>query len=148
MTQPEKPTASHDADDAFKIKKWKIPFSPRLAREAKGLVLLAFRHGPIENVHAGKRCPACDGNSEYSRITDEEMKEIMKSAISRLYTFLYLKELDPEEYERNIAFGNAHTRSWDEPVFHLFDEGDIEAIREQLFGPKEIPRTAKESGQE
>jgi hypothetical protein len=119
-----------------------------LASEAKGLVLLAFRHGPIENVHAGKRCPTCDGNPEYGHITNAEMKEIMKSAVSRLYTFLYLKELDSAEYLRNIAFGNVFAGNWDEPVFHLFDESDIEAIRAQLFEPKGIPRTTKEPGLE
>ena len=50
----------------------------QLAREAKAIVSLAFRNGPIEDVHAGKPCPACNGKSDYSRITDSEMKLIMK----------------------------------------------------------------------
>ncbi len=48
----------------------------KLAREAKALVALAFRNGPIEDVHAGERCPVCDGQTGYSRITDAEMKAI------------------------------------------------------------------------
>jgi hypothetical protein len=33
----------------------------QLAREAKAIVALAFRNGPIEDVHAGKICPTCEG---------------------------------------------------------------------------------------
>jgi hypothetical protein len=33
-----------------------------VAREAKALVALAFRNGPIEDIHAGKLCPTCHGN--------------------------------------------------------------------------------------
>jgi hypothetical protein len=33
-----------------------------VAREAKAIVALAFRNGPIEDVHAGKACPTCFGN--------------------------------------------------------------------------------------
>jgi hypothetical protein len=33
-----------------------------VAREAKALVALAFRNGPIEDIHAGKFCPTCHGN--------------------------------------------------------------------------------------
>src|SRR5580693_5587225 len=51
--------------------------SSRVAREAKALVALAFRNGPIENVHAGKTCPTCHGKAEYSHITQAEMRRIM-----------------------------------------------------------------------
>jgi hypothetical protein len=33
-----------------------------VAREAKALVALAFRKGPIEDIHAGKLGPTCHGN--------------------------------------------------------------------------------------
>ena len=51
----------------------------RLAIEAKAIVALAFRNGPIEGIHAGTQCPTCSGEASYSRITDAEIKEIMKS---------------------------------------------------------------------
>jgi hypothetical protein len=35
----------------------KMILDPELAMEAKSLVALAFRNGPIESVHAGKDCP-------------------------------------------------------------------------------------------
>jgi hypothetical protein len=61
-----------------------------VAREAKAIVALAFRNGPIENFHA-EVCPTCDGNSEYSRITPDEMRSIMKNAVDHMYTYLLLE---------------------------------------------------------
>jgi hypothetical protein len=69
------------------------------ARETKALVALAFRNGPIENVHAGKACPTCQGDPQYSHITQAEMRQIMKAAVDRLYTFLVLKQHDQKAYE-------------------------------------------------
>ena len=91
------------------------PEDPLLAREAKALVALAFRNGPIESVHAGKLCPTCNAAREYSRITDEEMKEIMKAAVNRVYALLRLKNSDPHGYEKEIAFGTRYVGHWDEP---------------------------------
>ena len=57
-----------------------------LVREAKAIVALAFRNGPIEDLHAGKPCTACEGKAGYSRISDAEMKVIMKNAVNRIYS--------------------------------------------------------------
>jgi hypothetical protein len=86
-----------------------------VAREAKAIVALAFRNGPIEDVHAGKVYPTCDGNPEYSHITQDEMRSIMKAAVDRIYTFLLLKENDEAAYEVLLSFGEKYTRAWDEP---------------------------------
>lgn len=91
------------------------PEEQQLAREAKAIVALAFRNGPIENVHAGKTCPTCNGGPEYSRITSDEMKAIMKSAVNRMYALLRLKKSDPDGYARQIAFGTRYVAQWDEP---------------------------------
>jgi hypothetical protein len=91
------------------------PDHPDLAREAKAIVGLAFRNGPIEDLHAGKPCSACQDKDGYSRISDAEMKLIMKNAVNRVYTLLRLKADDPESYERQIAYGNRCTAKWDEP---------------------------------
>jgi hypothetical protein len=88
----------------------------RLAREAKALVALAFRNGPIENIHAGKTCPTCHGKQTYSHITQAEMREIMKAAVDRLYTFLVLKESDRAAYEELLSFGGRYTAGWDKPT--------------------------------
>ena len=86
-----------------------------LAREAKAIVALAFRNGPIEDVHAGKPCPACAGKSGVSRISDDEMKLIMKNAVNKVYALLRLKNGDPAAYAREIAFGERYTARWDDP---------------------------------
>lgn len=88
---------------------------PNLVREAKAIVALAFRNGPIEDIHAGKRCPTCNGNAEYSRITEAEMTLITKNAVNHVYRLLKLKASDTAEYERQIAFGARYTGKWDDP---------------------------------
>lgn len=86
-----------------------------LAREAKAIVALAFRNGPIEDIHAGSPCPVCNGKPEFSRISDEEMKLIMKNAVNRVYALLCLKSCDPDGYAEQIAFAQRYTARWDDP---------------------------------
>jgi hypothetical protein len=90
--------------------------SSQVAREAKAIVALAFRNGPIEDVHAGKTCPTCHGKAKYSHITQGEMRQIMKAAVDQVYTFLVLKERDPKAYEALLSLGERYTTAWDEPV--------------------------------
>jgi len=92
-----------------------ITLVPEIAAEAKALVALAFRNGPIEDLHAGKLCPTCSGEPQFSHISDEEMTTIMKSAVDTLYRLLWQRENDPEKYQRNIAFGLRYTMHWDDP---------------------------------
>jgi len=87
----------------------------QLAREAKAIVALAFRNGPIENLHAGKPCSACEGQPGFSHISDEEMKLIIKNAVDRVYALLCLKAENPAEYESRISFGEQYTARWHDP---------------------------------
>jgi hypothetical protein len=91
------------------------PKDQETAREAKAIVALAFRNGPIENLHAGKLCPTCAGQSGYSHVTDDQMKTIMKSAVNRIYALLRLKSGDPVGYSAQIEFGARYTAAWDDP---------------------------------
>jgi hypothetical protein len=95
--------------------KRKMTLDVELAAEAKSIVALAFRNGPIEDVHEGRECPACAGKSEYSHITQAEMKKIMKQAVDTLYRLLWLKRNDPEKYQAQLEFGKRYARFWDEP---------------------------------
>ena len=95
--------------------KRKMKLDPELAAEAKSIVALAFRNGPIENVHAGRECPTCGGKSEYSHITQAEMKNIMKRAVDTVYKLLWLKQNDVEKYDERIDLGSRYTKLWDEP---------------------------------
>ena len=95
--------------------KRRMTLDPELAAEAKSIVALAFRNGPIEDIHAGKECPTCAGKSEYSHITQAEMKNIMKRAVDTVYKLLSLKQNDREKYDATIDFGSRYTQFWDEP---------------------------------
>ena len=87
-----------------------------LAKEAKAIAALAFRNGPIEDVHAGKVCPVCNGSSEYSRITDDEMKATMKSAVNAVYKLLWNRDHDADAYRKSIEYGARITSRWDDPA--------------------------------
>jgi hypothetical protein len=93
----------------------KMTLDPELASEAKALVALAFRNGPIEDLHAGRPCSACSGKTEISHISDEEMKRLMKSAVSALYRLLWQRKYDPAQYSENLALGRRYTLHWDDP---------------------------------
>ena len=93
----------------------KMTFDPKLATEAKALVALALRNGPIETLHAGGPCPHCNGKAEISHISDEEMKHVMKSAVNALYRLLWMREHDPQSYDENLALGRRYTSHWDDP---------------------------------
>jgi len=89
---------------------------PVLALEAKAIVALAFRNGPIEDLHAGKVCPTCSGSAEYSRISDEDMKGILKAAVNKVYSLLWQRQHDIDAYAKSIVFGSRYTNRWDDPV--------------------------------
>src|SRR5208337_86146 len=95
--------------------KRKMTLDSELAAEAKGIVALAFRNGPIEDVHAGKECSICAGKTEYSHITQDEMKNIMKKAVDTVYNLLWLKQNDPEKYAEKLEYGDRCTKLWDTP---------------------------------
>ena len=88
---------------------------PGLALEAKMIVSLAFRNGPIEDLYAGKPCPTCRADSGYSRISDEEMKGIMKTAVNTVYSLLWKNENDGEAYADSLVLGARYTQRWDDP---------------------------------
>lgn len=86
-----------------------------LQQEAQAIVALAFRNGPIEDVHAGRLCPACHGDPTVSHITQAEMKAIMKNAVNWMYALLRLRAENPEAYDRAIRHGIMYTAQWDPP---------------------------------
>jgi hypothetical protein len=86
-----------------------------LGKEAKAIVALAFRNGPIEDVHAGKVCPMCHGSPDYSRITEDEMKAMMKCAVNAVYKLLWNRDNDLEAYRKSIEYGVRFTSRWDDP---------------------------------
>src|SRR5207245_10558346 len=76
-----------------------------LAQEAKSIVAFAFRNGPIETIHAD------------SRISDDEMRALMKFAVDHVYHLLALRERDHERYKLGVeAYARAYCQAWDEPT--------------------------------
>jgi hypothetical protein len=92
-----------------------MKLDPSLAIEAKALVALAFRNGPIEDLHAGRPCVASNDNRAISHISDEEMKRIMKAAVNKVYSLLWQRENDSEAYAKSLALGARYTERWDDP---------------------------------
>ena len=88
---------------------------PVLALETKMIVALAFRNGSIGDLYAGKTCPTCSADSGYSRISDEEMKGIMKAAVNTVYSLLWKRESDSEAYAKSLVLGARYTQRWDDP---------------------------------
>jgi len=98
---------------------------PEIAAEAKALVALAFRNGPIEDMHAGRLCPECSGRSEYSHISDEEIRAVMKAAVDSMYRLLWQRQFDPEKYQRNVVFGMRYAGHWDDPELRSTVPGEF-----------------------
>jgi len=80
--------------------------------QANVLTLLAFRNGPIEDLHAGKCSPLLD-DPRLSRITDEEMKALMIAASARLAELLALRDSDPEEFARLLTVNWRQVKNWE-----------------------------------
>jgi hypothetical protein len=126
-------------------KKRELALDQRLAREAQSLVAMAFRNGPIEDVHAGTDCPTCSGKPEYSHITQDEMKRIMKFAVDKLYALLWIREHGPDVYGHVVQAGNLYTHGWDLPE-RSREEIELLARFAESFGsatPARSPVTKK-----
>jgi hypothetical protein len=104
-------------DSDYRPQQRRFVIDPILAKEAKSIVAHAFRNGPIEDIHAGVDCPRCAGKQKYSHITEDEMKLLMKTAVNRVYTMLWLKMNEPEKYKAFVELGTFFASSWDQPEF-------------------------------
>lgn len=80
--------------------------------QANVMTLLAFRNGPIEDLHAGKYSALLE-NPDMSRITDEEMKTIMIAASTKLAGLLALRDSDPEAFAQTLAANWRQVRNWE-----------------------------------
>lgn len=93
----------------------KMKLDKARAVEAKAIVARAFRNGPIEDLHAGRICPVCSVDPSYSRISDPEMKVLMKAAVTQVYKLLWLRDHDVDGYAEALAHGYRYSRHWDDP---------------------------------
>ena len=84
-----------------------------LQLEAKAFVALTFRNGPLEDLHTGKKCPTCSGKEEFSKISDPEMKVLMKTTVNRYYSLFKLMRDNPKAFQELIWKGHEFTYNWD-----------------------------------
>ncbi|MEM9360766.1 MAG: hypothetical protein AAGB04_31715 [Pseudomonadota bacterium] len=100
-----------------------------MAQFAKPLAVNSMRNTSLETIHAG-RAPAtksgdysdvrvidADGTelpwNAVSRISDAEMKRLMRSVVDRLYTCLM--RMNESEFVRPLAAYEASIRNWETP---------------------------------
>ena len=100
------------SDELIQMEAQLFPDGFTLRDEANAIVAMAFRNGPIEDLHAGKSSELLS-NPELSRITDDEMKMLMINACEHVAKLLQLKESDPEEYYKQMmAYSHMYCRRW------------------------------------
>ena len=88
-----------------------------LERQAKAIVLIAFRNGPLEDLHAGMSCSHCSEKQDFSKISDPEMRMLMKTAVNRVFTVLKLRDEQPDTFEGLLRMGDLFTKDWDPAEF-------------------------------
>jgi hypothetical protein len=97
---------------------------------AKAMAVYAFRNTSIENLHSGKFPTSVTGDysdvfvtdakgnkipwNDVSRISDPEMKTLMKEIVNSLYTF-YHEINDPKKCGRFLNYNLSLSAKWDEP---------------------------------
>lgn len=97
---------------------------------AKCIVLRCFRNTKLEDIHAGTTPHSETGDysdvyvvtpagkiawNDVSKISDEEMKELMIEAVNKAYTFL-MKMHDDAFLEKSFNFSVPSTHTWDTPT--------------------------------
>lgn len=96
---------------------------------AKAMALICVRNTCQETLHAGPGVVSHTGDysdvivtdangrqvpwSEVSRISDDEMRELMREIVNRLYTFQL--RIGEEEFRDYLDRQLTSTRNWDEP---------------------------------
>jgi hypothetical protein len=101
----------------------------RTALLAKSIAVLCVRNTVLEDLHSGitpsSRCGdysdvkvvTPDGEipwAKLSRLSDEEMKRLMKEIVDKIYTYLCRME-DTDFLEAFLRMGNLYASRWDQP---------------------------------
>ncbi len=96
---------------------------------AKAITAMCVRNGFLEDLHSGITPSSKTGDysdvkvvtpygeipwQDVSRISDEEMKRLIKGIVNQIYRFLCHQE-DEEFLEAFIRAGSRYAAKWDEP---------------------------------
>jgi hypothetical protein len=118
-----------------------------LALLAKSIAALCVRNTFLEYLHAGTIPSSESGDyadvkvvtpygeipwRDISRISDAEMKRLMKEIVDKVYTFLCRQE-DPEFLSAFLALGGRHAARWDEPQM---EEGFVVPAKRRRGRPR------------
>ena len=113
MAMKPNPPEWQPSDELVQLEARVFPDGFTLRDEANAIVAMAFRNGPIEDLHAGASSELLS-NPELSRITDDEMKTLMINACEQVAKLLELKDTDPEAYYRQmLSYNRTYCRGWE-----------------------------------
>lgn len=109
---------------------------------AKTLTAMCVRHTELEDIHAGispvtktgdysdVKIIDADGNeipwNEVSRISNAEMKTLMKQIVNRLYTY-FIQGEDPR-FQKNVDYYERCAGNWDDPEPVFDDNLDVNKL--------------------
>ncbi len=114
---------------------------------ARSIAALCVRNTFLEDLHAGVTPSSQTGDmsdvkvvtpygdipwSGVSRLSDEEMKRLMKEIVDKLYTFLCRQDA-PEFLAAFLAQGRLYTARWDEP---RLEEGFVLPVEHRRGKPR------------
>ena len=98
------------SDELVQLEARVFPDGFTLRDEANAIVAMAFRNGPIEDLHAGKLSDLLS-NPDLSRITDDEMKTLMINACEQVAKLLELKDTEGDQlFARVISVGKSRVK--------------------------------------
>src|SRR5438309_1821897 len=101
--------------------------NPIASHLAKAIAALCVRNTFLEDLHSGTTPASETGDysdvkvvtpygeipwQQLSRISDEEMKRLMKEIVNKVYTFLCRQD-DPAFLQAFMALGNRYAAKWD-----------------------------------
>lgn len=101
----------------------------RTALLAKAIAALCVRNTFLEDLHSGITASSQSGDysdvkvvtphgeipwRQLSRLSDDEMKRLMKEIVDKVYTFLCRQE-EPEFLDAFLRMGDLYASRWDEP---------------------------------
>jgi hypothetical protein len=78
-----------------------------LVEEAKGIFAASMLER-LNELTRGLPCPSCSGEDGFARLTEGEVKEMTKAAVSKVFKLLWLRENAPESYQPDLRGARMH----------------------------------------
>jgi len=119
----------------------------RIALLAKSIAVLCVRNTFLEDLHSGITPSSQSGDysdvkvvtpygeipwGKLSRLSDDEMKQLMKEIVDKIYTF-FCRQEEPDFLDVFLRMGNLYASRWDEP---RLEEGFILPVKRSRKKPR------------